>query len=162
MKLINYFIFLSIFAYCNFSYATPKEKLSNLACPYILPAEKDFPAGWEFLGKIPTDKLRLRATGINYGNAAEEKIRLSKDRIFAEETIEEWEHINNTYQAVTEYAENHNENSLICTYSRTFKESFDANLNVVLLIPLPKDKALNCLFIKRHVEPEVEASCKVK
>ena len=163
MKPLKYFLYFVV-TYCGCSDAAPKEKMSDLACPYIFPSEKDFETDWVTLGQMPTEKLQLRTAGIIYGNATEEKIRLAgvKNRVFSEETIDEWNHVNDTYQASTEYSEKHDENSLMCTYGRSYEESTYSDRNVVLLIPLPPKKAFTCLFIKRKVEPNIEASCKVK
>lgn len=157
-------MYLSIFSYCGCSDAAPKEKNLELACPYILPAEKDLPVGWEIIGKIPSDKLQLQQVGIIDGNATVEKKRVSltQDRMFTEEMIDEWEDFKDRSEAHVEYDINHTENSLKCIYAKSYKETFDVNLHVVLLVPLPKNKELDCLLVRRDVEPKHEISCKVK
>lgn len=163
MKLLKYCLCISC-AFCSCADATPKEKISELTCPYILPAEKDFPGNWVTLGKAPIGKLQLRETAIIDGNAEEEKQRISvaKERIFSRDIIDEWEEIKDRSEAIAEYPENHREASMMCTYGRTQHESFDINLNVVLLIPLPPKKYVTCLLVRRDVDPTHEISCKVK
>lgn len=164
VKRVSYLICLSILTCCSGSDAAPKEKLLDLACPRILPAEDDLPAGWEVLGGMPADKLQLRQIGITKGNASRLKKWLSEssDRSFPEEIVDEWKVFEHGSKAVTEYPEDHDENALMCTYAKTYKESFEIKQNVVLLIPLPVKKYVTCLLVKRDVDPMVEASCKVK
>lgn len=163
IRLKYFFLILAIF-FCGCSDAATKEKVPDLACPYVLPAEKDVPVGWEILGKIPADKLQLKSAGMIYGNATTEKNRLTGavERVFAEEIIDEWEQVNGHYQAETEYPEIHDENSLKCTYGRSEFDSLDEKRNVVLLIPIPPKKSASCVFIKRKAEPSLEARCEVK
>lgn len=163
MKLLKYCLYISI-SFCGCTDAAPKEKISELSCPYILPAEKDFPISWVTLGKISGDKFQLRAIGIIDGNAAEEKKRVleAKERMFTDEIFDEWQTFKDRSEAIAEYDETHSENSLKCTYGRTQEESFDETKNVVLLIPLPVKKPVTCLLVRRDVDPTHEISCKVK
>ena len=72
MNFFKYCLLISL-PFCGCAGAAPKEKINELACPYVLSAEKDFPANWVALGKITTDRLQLREIGIIDGNAIEEK-----------------------------------------------------------------------------------------
>lgn len=150
--------------FCVYADATPKEKIPELACPYILPAEKDFPASWVTLGKITVDRLQLREIGIIDGNATAEKKRVSeaKERMFTDYIMDEWKDFDDRSESVAEYDESHSENALKCTYGKTIADSNDVNRNVVLLIPLPLKKSVTCLAIRRDVDPTHEISCKVK
>lgn len=163
MKLQKYLLTLSI-VFCGCTDAAPKVQVSELACPYILPAEKDFPASWVTLGKITEGKLQLREMGIIDGNAAKEKQRVieAKERMFTDEMIDEWESFGDRSESIAEYDETHGENALKCTYGRTIAESNDETKNVVLLIPLPVKKPVTCLLVRRDVDPTHEISCKVK
>ena len=158
MKLFKYLLYISVFTYCGCSDAAPKEKTSDLRCPLTLPAEKDMLAGWQTVGKIPAEKLPLKSIGIISPDTSD----ISK-RIFSEEIIEEWETVNHADQAVEEYDATHENLMLKCIYARSYSEaSNDNDKNVVILIPLPPKKAFTCLLIRRPINPEFEASCKVK
>lgn len=164
MKSLKYYLYIAC-AICGCADATPKEKIPELTCPYILPAEKDFPASWVTLGKIPSERVQLRETTIIYGNAKEEKERvtIAKERIFSDDMIDEWDDFKDSSVATSEYYADRNlDMSMKCTYGRTQYESFDINLNVVLLIPLPPKKDVTCLLVRRDVDPTHEISCKVK
>jgi len=163
MKFSKGYLFI-FFAFCGCADATSNQKSNELTCPYILPAEKDFPVSWVAIGKAPSGKLQLRETSIIDGNAKEEKERVLqlKERIFSRDIIDEWEEFKDRSEATAEYSENHREMSMMCTYGRTESESFDNNLNVVLLIPLPSKKPVNCLLTRRDVDPTHEISCKAK
>ncbi|MES2675418.1 MAG: hypothetical protein V4660_14345 [Pseudomonadota bacterium] len=163
IKLLKHCLYLQVI-FCCYADAAPKETISELACPYILPAEKDFPASWVTLGKITADRLQLREMGIIDGNAAEEKQRVleAKERMFTDDMIDEWETFGDRSESVAEYDETHRENALKCTYGKTQEESFDVNLNVVLLIPLPPKKYVTCLLVRRDIDPTHKISCKVK
>jgi len=163
MKLIKYFLYSSL-AFCGCSDAAPKTKIPELTCPYILPAEKDFPDAWVTLGKMSPGQYQLRAIGLIDGNAAQEKQRVLeiKERMFTEEMFDEWTKLKDRSELLAEYDEDHAENSMKCIYGRTQEESFDEKSNVILLIPLPVKKALSCLLVRRDVDPTHEISCKVK
>lgn len=163
MQLLKYCLPLS-FVFCGCADATPKEKIPELSCPYILPAEKDFPASWVTLGKITVDRLQLREIGVIDGNAAEEKQRVleANERMFTDDIMDEWKDFDDRSESVAEYDESHSENALKCTYGKTIADSNDVNRNVVLLIPLPLKKSVTCLAIRRDVDPTHEISCKVK
>ena len=163
MKILKYCLYIS-FSFCGCADAAPKAKAPELACPYILPEEKDFPTSWVTLGKISSDKFQLRAIGIIDGNATEEKKRVleAKERMFTDEIFEEWQTFKDRSEVVAEYDSNHSENSLKCIYGRTQEEAFDENKNVVLLIPLPVKKPVNCVLVRRDVDPTHEISCKVE
>ena len=158
MKLSKYFVYFFVIAYCSYSYATPKEKISNLACPYILPAKKDFSANWIPVGKISDESMRIRSVGIIYTKSSD-----IPNRNFSEDIIDEWEELKDRSQAVAGYDENHEDVMLKCVYAKSAKEDSDHNVNnVVLLIPLPSKKNRTCLLVRRNVSPEFEASCKIK
>ena len=164
MKLLKYCLSLS-FIFCGCADATPKEKIPELTCPYILPTETDFPVSWVTLGKAPIGKLQLRETTIIYGDAKEEKERVTKakERIFSDDMIDEWDDLKDSSKATSEYyADRKFDMSMMCTYGRTQQESFDINLNVVLLIPLPSKKYVTCLLVRRDADPTHEISCKVE
>ena len=163
MKFVKYCLCIS-FSFCGCVDAEPKKEMTELSCPYILPAEKDFPASWVVIGKSLTGKFQLRETIIIDGNASEEKERLSKtnERVFSRDIIDEWEEFKDRSEATAEYPEGHRETSIMCTYSKNQKEYTDPNLNVVLLIPLPSKKPVSCLLTRRDVDPTHEISCKVK
>lgn len=163
MKLFKYCLYLSIF-FCSCADATPKEKINDLACPYVLPAEKDFPVSWITLGKVSNERLQLRQINIIDGNASEEKDRVIKDkeRMFSVEITDYWVDHKDRSEALEEYSEDHSENAIMCTYGKTIAESNDVNKNVVLLIPLPIKKPVTCLLVRRDVDPTHEISCKVK
>lgn len=147
MKFLKYCLYISC-VFCSCAEATPKEKTSELVCPYVLPAEKDFPASWITLGKVSNDRLQLTQINIIDGNASEERDRVikEKEKMFSADIIDYWVDHKDRSDALEEYPENHSENAIMCTYGRTQEESFDVNKNVVLLIPLPTKKTSN-LFI---------------
>jgi hypothetical protein len=163
MNLFKYYLPISLI-FCGCADAAPKEKISELACPYVLPSEKDFPASWVTLGKISGERLQLREIGIIDGNAKEEKERVlsAKERMFREDMIDEWETLGDRSESEIIYDDSHTENALKCTYGKTIAEANDVNKNIVLLIPLPAKKSVTCLAIRRDVDPTHEISCKVK
>ena len=162
MKFLKYCLCISL-SFCGCVDAAPKEKMQELTCPYILPPEKDFPATWAVVGKLSPEKWQLRETIIIDGNANEEKERISKteERAFSREIIDEWEDFKDRSEAIAEYSEDHEEMSMMCTYSKNQKEYIDPNLNVVVFIPLPSKKPVSCLLTRRDVDPTHEMSCKV-
>src|SRR5690606_17849465 len=108
------------FSFCCSSYASFKEISQERECPYILPAQKNLLAVWGLLGDISTKQLQLRNIGVTTGNATEIKELLSarKDRVFAEDMIEDWDDVEGESPALGEYDEDFGEASLLCTYSR--------------------------------------------
>jgi|GEM_PF-1745105 len=162
MKLL-YWLSITALICCN-AIAASKPNLPELKCPYILPPEKDFPISWVVVGKAPNGKMQLRETSIIDGDAKEEKKRvlMLKKRIFSRDIIDEWESFGDRSEATAEYPANHRDMSIMCTYGRTQAESFDNNLNIVLLIPLPPKKPVSCLLTRRDVDPTHEISCNVK
>lgn len=163
MKIFKYFLSLP-FVFCGCADATTKNKVSELSCPYILPAESDFPTSWVTLGKVTGEKVQLREIGIIDGNATKEKIRISeaKERMFTDDIVDEWETFSDRSEALVEYDAKHSEKSLKCTYGKTIAESNDIYKNVVLLIPLPDKKPVSCLLVRRDIDPKYEISCNVK
>lgn len=158
VKLLNYFMWMSLLPYCCCSNATPKTKIPDLTCPYVLPEKKYFPVGWKALGEISGDKLQLRSTGLIDGNASN-----VKDRNFTEEMIDEWNDFPSRSEALWEYDKDHEDLMLKCIYAKSYEDAFNSDINnIILLIPLPPKKAVSCLFVRRNIEPRVEASCKVK
>lgn len=163
MKRLNYCACIALLL-CGCTEAAPSNTLSELTCPYILPAEKDFPSSWITLGKVTDEKLQLRQTDIIDGNASEEKNRVikEKERIFSAEIIDYWEDYDDRSEALEEYPEDHSENAMMCTYGKTIADANDANKNVVLLIPLPVNKPVTCLLVRRNTDPTHEMSCEIK
>ena len=162
MKLLKYCLSLS-FVFCGYADATPKEKTSELTCPYILPAEKDFPVSWVTVRKTPPGRFKLEQIDIAFGNTIELKKSLaSKERNFNTEITDDWTRIKERAEYKAEYSEDHDEVTMMCTYGRTRKESSDVNMNVELLIPLPQKKPVTCLLVRRDVDPTYEMSCEVK
>ena len=163
MKTLKYYLCITFF-FCGCTDAAPKEKETQYTCPYILPAEKDFSPSWVTIGKVTSDKVQLRQIDIIDGNAIEEKNRVSKEkeRVFSADIIDEWNSVGDRSEATAEYPENHREMSIMCTYGKTIADANDENKNVVLLVPLPIKKAVNCLLVRRDVDPTHEVSCKVK
>lgn len=163
MKLFKYCIYISLI-FCGCADATQKEKLSELTCPAVLPAEKDFPAGWVTLGQASDDKFLIREADLISGNVLEEKKRLNgvKDRSFSSEMIDEWTEIGDRAEANIAYDADHTDLAMKCTYSKTQKEGFDSSRNVVLLIQLPAEKSIDCLLVRRDVDPQYALSCKAK
>ena len=150
--------------FCGCADATSREKLNELSCPYVLPAEKEFPDSWVTLGKVSSEKLQLRQINIIDGNATKEKERVTKEnqRMFSVEITDYWVDHKDRSEALEEYDEDHGENALMCTYGKTIAEANDENKNFVLLIPLPVKKPVTCLLVRRNTDPTHEISCKVK
>ena len=162
MKLNKYLLYVSTLAFCGCVEADPKANEARLTCPYILPAEKDFPKDWITVKKIPLGRFQLRETVIALGSAPDLKSRLtSSDTDFDTDIIDYWLDKKDRSEATAEYPEGHREMSMMCTYSKNQKEYIDPNLNVVLLIPLPSKKPVSCLLTRRDVDPTHEMSCKV-
>ena len=163
MKLFKYCLSFS-FLICGCADATPKLEVLELVCPSVLPAEKDFPASWVILGKVTSDKLLIREADFIDANATQEKERLLgvKERVFSRDSLDEWVDYDDRSEATTEYFADHADAAMMCTYSKTQKEMFDVERNVVLLIPLPPKKHLTCLIVRREVNPLYELSCRAK
>lgn len=162
MKSLNYVFLFSVF-YVGCADANPKEKISDLTCPYTLPAEKDFPANWVSTRSAGSGIYKLEQIDIAFGDALELKDELvSKERNFNTEITDDWTYIEDRAEYQFEYSQDHESISMMCTYGRTRKESSDVAQNVELLIPLPQNKPVTCLLIRRDVDPTYEMSCEIK
>ena len=84
------------------------------------------------------------------------------ERMFTDDIVDEWVSLDGRSEAITEYDENHLENSLKCTYGKTIAEANNETKNVILLISLPVKKPITCLLVRRNIDPTHEISCKVK
>lgn len=108
--------------FCSCANATPKEKINELACPYALPAEKDFPASWVTARKIIPGRLKLEQIDIAFGSVAELKNSLApKERKFNAEITDDWTYIKDRAEYKAEYSEDHDEITMMCTYGRNRK-----------------------------------------
>ncbi|RYY77062.1 MAG: hypothetical protein EOO52_06130 [Gammaproteobacteria bacterium] len=157
MNFLKYWLCLTIVFYSGCSGASSKDT-QTLACPNFLSSEKSLPSSWITVGKIPNEKFLLRTIGLIYPEFSD----LDK-RNFSEEMIDEWEELEGRSQSIAEYDKDHKSMMMKCVYARSFAEDSDSDSrNVVLLIPLPQEKPVKCVLVRRDIDPTHEISCKVK
>lgn len=157
MNFFKYCICFSIFLYSGCSKATSESENVNFSCPHTLSSQTKLLDGWVTVGK-PSENLKLRVIGIINQDSSD-----VKSRMFSEEIIDEWEDFEGRTESVVGYDETHENIMLKCTYARTESDTSDHNANnIILLVPLPSNKAVSCLLVRRDIDPTHEISCKVK
>ena len=158
MKFLNRYVYVLMFFYCGCLEATSKGTSQSFTCPQTLNEKEVLQADWVTVGRVPAEKFPLRTIGIIYPDLSD-----VNNRQFSEDMIDEWDDLKDKSQAIAEYDENHEKIMMKCVYAKSAAEDSDRNLkNVVLLIPLPSKKPVNCLLTRRDIDPTHEISCKVK
>lgn len=119
---------------------------NTIKCPAELKKGTQLPESTQVFGNLPDRGFPLRSAGINLGNTAD-----PKERVFSEEILEDWVSTADSTYLVSEYAASHEKLTLKCNYAATGTSASDSDpKSTVLLIPLPQEKSLKCIFVRKN------------
>ncbi len=121
----------------------PKD---SIGCPSEVGPSAGFPMGTQVFGKLPSQLYPLRGAGINLGQSAD-----PQKRVFSEEVLDDWISTPDSTYLLANYDATHERIALKCNYAAKGSSATDNDPNsVVLLIPLPQGKPLDCTFVRKE------------